>query len=63
MLGIIMSRGFRRYAINFNLNVDRPPLRCYASGWWKELFSYGIYDVCDCKVWCKYPVSKKLNRY
>lgn len=62
MFGIIVSRGFRKYASRFSDRIDRPPLKCYAGGWWRELVLNGSNDVCDCKIWCKYPVTKRLKR-
>ena len=59
MLGILLSRVFRKYAKNFNFNVARPPINCYATKWWRELLVGRSRVVCDCTVWCKYPITNK----
>ena len=62
MFGIILSRSYRKYANNLGVNVNKIPLRCYAAAWWKEIILYKINDVCDCKIWCKYPITKTLKK-
>ena len=62
MLGIVVSRSFRKHAKNLSFKFKRPPLRCYASNWWREILLYNTNDVCDCNIWCKYPVTKTFKK-
>ena len=62
MLGILMSRSLRKYAIGFNFRTTKPPTNCYAKYWWRELIIDGMYDTCDCKVWCKFPITRHMRR-
>lgn len=62
MLGILISRGLRKQTGILSSTLGRPPVNCYAGRWWKELWLNGSGDVCDCRIWCKYPVTRIERR-